>query len=234
MDTRIHDYTESGSHEYWTEQEYNTIVEHLEPVVLEVNPAIEEEVDEDNLFTEFELDNEENANQAGTDSGEENSDEEIIESRGVKSVCPLNVLSSFHCITSFPPDILHDVMEGVIPEDLLSIIRILSLKGWFTISEYNILLERLGFTSHESNDKPYPVPESKKVKKLKGKAVSNWVHLRNWPLVIKDFVVNSMDPVLCLGLNLHEIIMRMTATEFLSHEIDILGKPSLKATNCNQ
>jgi hypothetical protein len=117
-------------------------------------------------------------------------------------------------------------MEGVIPEDLLNIIRISSLKDWFTISDYNISLERLGFFSHESGDKPYPVTESKKTKKLKGKAVSNWVHIRNWPLIIKDFVVDSDDPVLCLGLNLHEIVMRLTATEFYTHEIDILGKSS--------
>ena len=63
---------------------------------------------------------------------------------------------------------------GVIPIDLLSINRILELKGWFSIAQYNETLDRFKFTSYERNDKPYPLPSSKSVKKLRGKAVSNW------------------------------------------------------------
>ena len=115
-------------------------------------------------------------------------------------------------------------MKGVIPEDLLAIIRILEAKGWFTVVQYNKALERLEFTSYESSDKPYPVPVSKSVKKLKGKAVSNWVHLRNWPILIKRLTtdIDYTDPVLSLGLKLHEICERMTATEFLPYEVDIM------------
>lgn len=65
-------------------------------------------------------------------------------------------------------------VEGVIPSDLLSINRILELKGWFSIAQYNETLDRFKFTSYERNDKPYPLPSSKSVKKLRGKAVSNW------------------------------------------------------------
>ena len=113
-------------------------------------------------------------------------------------------------------------MEGVIPEDLLGIIRILSKKSWFTISQYNDALERLDFLSYESRDKPYPVPTTNKVKKLKGKAVSNLVHLRNWPLLIRTFVKDIDDPVLSLSLMLHEVVERMVASEYFSYEIDIL------------
>ena len=52
-------------------------------------------------------------------------------------MCPLNILQSFHCTSGFPPDLLHDHMEGVMSQDLLGIIRILSLKKWFSIKEYN-------------------------------------------------------------------------------------------------
>ena len=113
---------------------------------------------------------------------------------------------------------------GVIPEDLLAIIRILESRGVFTIDQYNQCIERLEFSSYESGDKPYPVPISKKVKKLKGKAVSNWVHLRNWPVLLKTLAVNidSNDSVIILGLKLHEICERMTASEFYTYEIDIM------------
>ena len=39
-------------------------------------------------------------------------DSEVFETRGVRSECPLNKLVSFHCIDGFPPDVMHDLMEG--------------------------------------------------------------------------------------------------------------------------
>ena len=48
------------------------------------------------------------------------------------------------------------------------------------------------------------------------------VHLRNWPVLIKRFVVDCDDPVLSLGLKLHEVVERMVASEFYPYEIDLL------------
>ena len=67
-----------------------------------------------------------------------------------------------------------------------------------------------------------PVSLSKKVTKLKGKAISHWVHMRNWPLIIRNIVKDQDDPVFNLGLKLHEIVERLTANEFLPYEIDLL------------
>ena len=108
--------------------------------------------------------------------------------------------------------------------DLLGVIRILANKGHFTINEYNSALQRLGFSSYEAGDKPYPVPTSRssKISNLKGKAVSNLVHVRNWPLVIKNLVKDSEDPVITFGLKLHEIVERLTAQEFFPYEIDLV------------
>ena len=119
-------------------------------------------------------------------------------------------------------DIMHDLMEGCIPEDLLSINRILIKLNWMTIIQYNSTLESLEFASYERGDKPYPLQNSKKNKKLRGKAVSNWVHIRNWPFIIKKFIMRTDDPVLRLGLMLHEIVERLVALEFYEYEIDIL------------
>ena len=62
---------------------------------------------------------------------------------------------------------------GVVPIDLLAIIRILVRNGHFSIVQYNEALRRLDFTSYEKDDKPCPVPVSfsKKIFKLKGKAI---------------------------------------------------------------
>ena len=160
LDDNIHDLCEGGNIEKWTVSEYDQIVNTFK----ETDHSSDDEVDDD-LNLDLSSDDSDLATEKATDG-------DYLNSRGLKSMCPLNVLSSFHCINGFPPDVLHDVMEGVIPEDLLAIIRILSKKGWFSIAEYNVAMENLGFLGYERNDRPYPVPTASNVKKLKGKALS--------------------------------------------------------------
>ena len=119
----------------------------------------------------------------------------------------------------------------MIPEDLLGIIRILSAKGWYTLEQYNNALKNLGYQSYERGDKPCPVPTKISVKKLKGKAVSNWVHLRNWPLVMRRFEADSEDVVLTLGLALHDIVERLCAQEYLPYEISVLNDKIVEYLN---
>ena len=116
------------------------------------------------------------------------------------------------------------IFSGVVPEDLFGIVRILAFKGQFSVDEYNESLKNLRFSSYESSDKPYPIPvtRSRKITKLKGKAVSQWVHIRNWPLVIKNLVKNPEDDAIALGLKLHELVERLTASEYYSYEIDLV------------
>ena len=80
-------------------------------------------------------------------------------------------------------------------------------------------MKMLKYKSHEASDKPENIPESMKVKKLIGKAVSNWTHVRNFPLLIRKFVQTKDEPALILGLQLHEIVERITANEFREFEI---------------
>ena len=150
-----------------------------------------------NLFTGLSSysakDDDDETDHSDQNSDRDNDDRDIAENRfantrGLKTECPLNVLDSFHCVDGFPPDILHDLFEGGVPEDLLGIIRILVNRGYFILDQYNIALGRLSFSSYESGNKPQLVPNSSKVKKLKSMAVSNWVHVRNWPILIRGLV----------------------------------------------
>ena len=220
LENNIHDF-EDSPHSYWSEDEYNKIVNRLDQEVEDEAGNEVVEVTPGNLFTEGDPNSDLNSSD-DPDSSEFGSDEEIVNKRGVKAECPLNILESFHSIKCFPPDVLHDIFEGIIPEDLLGVIRILSSKNWFSLEQYNNALIALGYSSHESGDKPCPVQLSSKVKKLKGKAVSNWVHLRNFPLVINRFVIDNEDPVLDLALKLHQLVERLCAYEFYSYEVSLL------------
>ena len=151
--------------------------------------------------------------------------QEIIEREqwGMSSNCPLNRLSSFHSVNGLPSDLLHDLFEGVIPEDLLSAIRVLSSKKWFSFAEYNNRLKSMGWKSYKAYDKPESLVDSKNTKKRRGKACSQWVHMRNFPLIVEPFIRDRNDPVLMLALKLHDLTERITAPEFYSYEIELFG-----------
>ena len=241
LDDNIHDYDGDRAHDKWTTKEYDAIVSKLAP--LDTADEVDDIVSAEDMFApDSDQDSEEDSGDTDDDDDEEDDEEDDdeedeaeeddmedeIDTRGVKSRCPLNILQSFHCVNGFPADLLHDHFEGVIAEDLLSVIRTLSSKGWFSLESYNGKLRSLGWTSYETNDKPLGVPLSSKVAKLKGKAVSQWVHIRNWPLVMRSFIVERNDPVLCLGLKLHEITERLTAHEFQHYEIQCLKEAVLE------
>ena len=178
LDTCIHDLP-GKVYSLWSEEEYDRIIQtSIQDDMDEDDNDETVEIDSENLFTEFitETDEEDDSDVEGNDSsgdddgaGQVGRNTAAVNTRGLKAECPLNVLSSFHCTKGFPQDILHDVFEGVIPEDLLGIIRILAHNGQFSIADYNCALVRLGFSSYETADKPLPVPASSTVKKLRGK-----------------------------------------------------------------
>ena len=125
---------------------------------------------------------------------------------------------------------------GVVPLDLLAMIRIMETIGLITTVEYNKALNTLEFSASEGSDKPYPVPEfkSKKTTRLSGKAMSQWTHIRNWPLVVKKFVLDPEENVVRMCLLLHEIVERVTAYEFYPYEIDLLEEKILRYLEMRQ
>ena len=119
------------------------------------------------------------------------------------------------------PDLLHDLFEGVISQDLCGIIKILSNQNWFTISEYNQAIQNYPFKSYETNDKPQQIVNPK-AKKLPGKAVSIWLHMRCFGTLIQQFVQDYDDDALCLGIELSDMTERLTADQFREYEVDQL------------
>ena len=272
----IHDYDGDVEHKYWNVQEYDEICDGLEEdgeidSTSESLPAVTVAEFEDHLFDEFEEPSENSDSEIDSDESIDESDEEEEENEtkktyGLKHRCPFNVLQSFHAVYAFPPDLLHDLHEGVIAQgrvksrhfrqfylnlnpffhfyklrffnvffnflsgqildatltlDLCGIIKILSSMGWFTIEEYNEALQKQRFKSYEMNDRPQQIVNTKAVK-LSGKAVSIWLHMRCFGMVIHNFAIDYDDDVLSLGLQLSEITERLSANEFREHEIDYL------------
>ena len=137
--------------------------DHPEEDIEEENELnVEEEIVEDSDSHNVDISSE------SSENSEEEREEGIIDTRGVKHQCPLNVLQSFHAVGGFPPDLLHDIFEGVISIDLLGITKILIEKGWFSVEDYNDALKSLTFPSYENADKPMGIPLGRRSLKLKG------------------------------------------------------------------
>ena len=197
LQSKIHDYI-SGPHKYWSQEEYDNIVDTFFPE----EPTTE--VDNQNLrlhlFDEVEEPGDQTADVDNTDiedfeedgseteeEGEDNDEEENnMKQHGLTQRCPFNKLSAFHAVDSFPPDFLHDFLEGSLSEDLLSSIKILSHKKYFTETMYNNTLDKINFN-------PYDKPEKVNLKsnnKLKGKALSILSHIRYFGVIIRKLKLN--------------------------------------------
>ena len=164
LETHIHDYDGDQSHSRWTVQEYDSIAGRL--------PQQETDEIEEQVLLPAEGSDDDESDDDVSESEDEEEEEVDIETWGVKSLCPLNVLQSFHCTEGFVPDLMHNLLEGVISEDLLSIVRALSSKGWFSVEAYNKQLRETSWKSSEAADKPQLLPSAKNARKLKGKVIS--------------------------------------------------------------
>ena len=86
---------------------------------------------------------------------------ETMENYGVKQSCVLsNHLSYFHPITGFPPDILHDLFEGVVPVELAHCLKGLMAKKYFTLKELNNAILCFPYQHSDKVDRPHPVPQN--------------------------------------------------------------------------
>jgi hypothetical protein len=62
---------------------------------------------------------------------------DLVENFSLRERCVLNRLTTFHAATSMAPDVMHDFLEGVVPLDLVGILKCLVREGWFSVNQYN-------------------------------------------------------------------------------------------------
>lgn len=109
---------------------------------------------------------------------------------GVKGVCVLSErLSYFNVTTGFPPDIAHDLFEGIIPVEVALCLAVFVGKKYFTLHNLNEAIRTFPFKWSDKNNRPHPVPLAFSTKKrIGGNAHENWSLVRFLPLLIGDKV----------------------------------------------
>lgn len=119
--------------------------------------------------------------------------EPLVHVRGVKRACELNKLQSFHCTQNFSIDIMHTLLEGLVPLEVGCVLfSLITDKRLFSLAELN---ERVTeFWSLINVDKKKKPPHLNKVMPPGSglnpsmKATQCWALLKYLPLIIGDKV----------------------------------------------
>lgn len=107
-------------------------------------------------------------------------------SRGVKRPCAIiQRLSHFHVITGYPPDVLHDLLKGIVPVELALCLDILIKRKYFSYEELNRIIKQFPYKWKDSTNSPQGVPPNfASNRTIGGNATENWCLLRLLPLMI--------------------------------------------------
>lgn len=120
-------------------------------------------------------------------------DSTLVRQYGVKRSCALSDhLDHFYVVGGFPPDLLHDLLEGIVPVEMAICLKDLISKGYFSLESFNSAIKKFKYPFSDRTHKPQPIPKFYASKgTIGGNGHENWTLLRLLPLLIGDCVVEN-------------------------------------------
>ena len=109
---------------------------------------------------------------------------------GVKRECILTEnLCYFHAVHGYPPDILHDFLEGIVPFELALCIKDLIKNKYITLEVLNCAIKEFPYSFSDKVNKPHEIPKTLASKvTIGGNGHENWCLIRLLPLMIGHLV----------------------------------------------
>lgn len=143
---------------------------------------------------------------------------------GVKRDCVLSKnLSHFHVTAGYPPDVAHDLLEGIIPVELAHCFSLLISKKYFTLEKLNNLIQNFEYKWGDKTNRPHAIPQTFLVKKnIGGNAHENWSLLRLLPLIIGQLIPED-EPAWHIVLDLKDIVELVVAPVHCDESISYLA-----------
>lgn len=93
----------------------------------------------------------------------------------------------FYVLSGYPPDLLHDLFEGILPLEIALCLNALIKGKYFTYNELNQLIKELPYRWSDNTDAPQPVPLNFAARKsVGGNAHENWALLHLLPLIVGE------------------------------------------------
>ena len=114
---------------------------------------------------------------------------------------PFDVISGFSPVTAFPADIMHDCLEGVLPQFLHSLFRHLQNNGICSFALINQRLKNFKFGATDKRNKPRPLPGNVILSsgKISLSVSETLCFFRKLPFVIKEILCQYlMKPGQCI------------------------------------
>ena len=148
---------------------------------------------------------------------------ETVTHFGVKSECVLSkALQHFHPITGFPPDILHDLFEGIVPVELALCIHEMIRRKYFTLEYLNAQIRRFPYQHADRLDKPQVIPKNFAAKKsIGGNGHENCTLLRLLPLMVGSKVPEG-DDAWSILMDLKDIVQLVLSPSFTEESIQYM------------
>ena len=105
---------------------------------------------------------------------------------GVKKPCAFTKrLEHFHVLSGYPPDVMLDLFEGIVPVELAHCLALLIDKKYFTLQSLNESIQHFPYKGADKTNKPHVLPCSFASRKTVGSnAHENWRLLRLLPFLI--------------------------------------------------
>ena len=115
-------------------------------------------------------------------------------------------LEHFHVTSGYPPDVLHDLLEGIVPVELALASDNLIKKKYFSLIELNEAICHFPFKWSDKTNRPNLIPANISTRKsVGGNAHENWCLLRLLPLII-GLKVPEQEPVWQMLMTLKDIV----------------------------
>ncbi|XP_070410106.1 uncharacterized protein [Nothobranchius furzeri] len=107
---------------------------------------------------------------------------------GVKRQCVITKnLAHFSVQTGYPPDLMHDVFEGIVPVELAHCLSLMISKKYFTLDLLNKCILGFPYKWSDKTNKPCMIPHTFS-KTIGGNAHENWALIRFLPFIIGHLV----------------------------------------------
>ncbi|CAF4461008.1 unnamed protein product [Rotaria socialis] len=108
---------------------------------------------------------------------------------GINDLSPLSSISSFHPIMSLPPDLMHDVMEGVMPKLTGCLLHVIVSSRLHTCSQVCQMINKFNFGNNDKRNRPVAFKE-KDISEgnVRGKAMEKYCLFLNLPFIFYEII----------------------------------------------
>ncbi|XP_064638338.1 uncharacterized protein LOC135494351 [Lineus longissimus] len=132
-------------------------------------------------------------------------DPRLSSTYGVKKDSPLNALKHYHVAEGLPPDLAHDIFEGVACELIVLVVNYSCKKGFFSLKSLNKAIRNLDYGEPDKSTKHSEMSEEISKFAVKQTACQTWCLLRLFGILVGEGVPHD-DDVWGLLLDLQELV----------------------------